>query len=147
MALNPVADSVLAKQLEVAENENPDSQSSHITHGDEDEQSQSESITKEKSAVEKEQDGEVAPVEYVTGWKLVSIMVAVTSACFIMLLDMSIIVTVRSDYQQVNCVERRRLILPRLFLESQQLSILSPMWVGTAAHTVLPGPFRSYLPV
>lgn len=33
--------------------------------------------------------------QWVTGWKLTSLMISITLACFLLLLDMSIIVTVR----------------------------------------------------
>lgn len=39
-------------------------------------------------------------LEYVGGWKLAGLMIAITLACFLVLLDMSIIVTVRCT---VNC--------------------------------------------
>ena len=54
-------------------------------------------------------DGE-DETEYVTGWKLFSLMAAVTLASFLMLLDMSIIVTVR----QVNVHGEWWLICSRL---------------------------------
>lgn len=37
---------------------------------------------------------------WVTGWKLTSLMISITLACFLLLLDMSIIVTVRREALQ-----------------------------------------------
>lgn len=39
-------------------------------------------------------DDEEIDLPYTTGWKLVGLMASITTACFVMLLDMSILVTV-----------------------------------------------------
>jgi hypothetical protein len=66
--------------------------------------------------------------EYITGFKLVSVIASITIVIFLIMLDMSIIVTVSE------CHEAGRLLTGcRLSLESPAISIPSPMLGGTAA--------------
>ena len=55
-------------------------------------------VVAEKPAATGTSTDEAAPenagIEYIAGWKLISVMFAVTMACFLMLLDMSILATV-----------------------------------------------------
>jgi hypothetical protein len=70
--------------------------------------------------------------EYVTGVKLWLATAAVTLVCFLMMLDMSIIVTVRlHNYRYAFELADQ---YDRLSLESQLTFIPSPMWAGMAAY-------------
>jgi hypothetical protein len=41
--------------------------------------------------------------DYVTGWKLLSVLIGVTGACFLMLLDISIVATVSMIFLLFSC--------------------------------------------
>jgi hypothetical protein len=73
-----------------------------------------------------------AKFQYVTGVKLWLATSAVTLVCFLMMLDMSIIVTVSYD-PLLNAV-RSLIYVGRLFLELPPTFIRWAMLVGTAAH-------------
>jgi hypothetical protein len=95
--------------------------------------------TAESSDVYKPSDGstkvEEAPeteYEYITGVKLWLVIASITLVCFLMMLDMSIIVTVRFDNSSMALAATDK--SGRLFLESPLISTRSPMWAGTAAH-------------
>lgn len=74
--------------------------------------------------------------EWVTGWKLTSLMISITIGAFLMLLDMSIIATVRlfSSTQSSSVLTSRR-----RFLASPNSSIPWMTLVGMAPHTTWPG--------
>lgn len=63
--------------------------------GEETEVERDGALTPDSGAALKEDEEQVAP-EYIHGWKLLSVMTAITVACFLYLLDASILVTVRS---------------------------------------------------
>ena len=74
--------------------------------------------------------------EYITGIKLVLVMVGVTLACFLMLLDTSIITTVCPHSLVIECpVFAYHPTRPSL--ELPVTSTPSQMWAGMAAHTSL----------
>jgi hypothetical protein len=103
---------------------------------------------------EKGAEGEVKPIhaveddyEYITGIKLFLVMAGVTLACFLMLLDTSIITTV-CPYSHV--IERPLFAYhsTRPSLELLVISTPSQMWAGMAVHIFLQSrdtPFPKYL--
>ncbi len=94
------------------------------------------------SGPEKVADGSTKPAEaaeatdaefqYVTGVKLWLATAAVTLVCFLMMLDMSIIVTVSHYHLSERCELAD--LCGRLFLVSPPTFIRWAMLVGTAAH-------------
>lgn len=62
--------------------------------------------TSEEPLLQDDEEKEDLDVEYVTGWKLFSLMMAITLATFLVLLDMSIIVTVGFCFVRVSEMKR-----------------------------------------
>jgi hypothetical protein len=84
--------------------------------------------------------------EWISGMRLFTIMAAVTIVCFLMLLDISIIVTVQIKAPSfvLSCL-LLRLCHHRPFPESRANSTLSLMLAGTAVHTNLQGTMSSQI--
>ena len=84
--------------------------------------------------------------EWISGMRLFTIMAAVTIVCFLMLLDISIIVTVQIKASSfvLSCL-LLRLCHHRPFPESRANSTLSLMLAGTAVHTNLQGTITSQI--
>ena len=88
-------------------------------------------------------------VEYVSGIKMYLALASVTMVVFLMLIDISIIATVRTlsaEEKERSKAGTNNALLKRLSPESLVISTPSTMWVGMVVHTCWPSMFPRLQP-